>query len=102
MTFPPFFLSKKVCDPLSVVEVDQIGMSPRFPGLWQADSSNAGMRETVPLLKFKESEALRKQILKEKGTSTVPLHENEKTTNFCCCIYDTVHPRKSPSMVISY
>ena len=46
------------------------------------------MRETVPSLKFKESEALSKQNLKvREGTIPLPLRENEKAATFVVYIY---------------
>ena len=46
------------------------------------------MRETVPSLKFKESEALSKQNLKDReGTTPLPLRENEKAATFVVYIY---------------
>ena len=45
------------------------------------------MRETVPSLKFEESEALSKPNLKDKeGTTPLPLRENEKAATFVVTI----------------
>ena len=78
-----------------------MGKSPRFLGLLRANSSSevqggknrtgmeasVGMRETVPSLKFKESEALSKQNLKDReGTTPLPLCENEKAATFVVII----------------
>ena len=49
--------------------------------------ASVGMRETVPSLKFEESKALSEQNLKEgEGTTTLPLRENERATNFVAVI----------------
>ena len=46
------------------------------------------MRETVPSLKFKESEALSKLNLKDReGTTPLPLRENEKAATFVVGMY---------------
>ena len=50
--------------------------------------ASVGMRETVPSLKFKESKALSKQNLKDReGTTTLPLRESERATNFLVNAY---------------
>ena len=50
--------------------------------------ASVGMRETVPSLKFKESKALSKQNLKDReGTTTLPLRESERATNFLVVAY---------------
>ena len=50
--------------------------------------ASVGMRETVPSLKFKDSKALSKQNLKDReGTTTLPLRESERATNFLVVAY---------------
>ena len=47
--------------------------------------ASVGMRKTVPSLKVKENEAIRKSNLKDRGgTNILPLRENEIAANFLC------------------
>ena len=57
--------------------------------------ASVGMRETVPSLTFKESKALSKWNLKDRGgTITLPLRENEKAAHFVVTIKNVVYITK--------